>query len=311
MVNDKRCDEHYSEIAMERALTDDLKKQYDRVEGDLAYALARGTLRIVGSTQEEEGDPMDPSQAVEEDTIEIKCPLCAGVVLMDTTMVLCSKFNEAVRIQCCFCNNEYCRKCDMPWHEGSCDPVSRLDEAMIAEWTIKCICGARIYRGDGCNKLKCVRCMRSWCYMCGILFKPHESIYTSHYWQPTDRTPNKDLCPLYGERPVGTKLLPTPAPPRAVGRGIAPLSPVYAPVNMGVITGIEFMQQSQPPTLHVANVDDVTDGDYTPVTRRVRPRRANAGKTVGTECGFLTKRAVPCKRKGKDNGLCGLHRKLQ
>jgi hypothetical protein len=158
--------------------------------------------------------------------------------------------------------------------------------------------------------------MRKWCYYCGFYFKPHESNYTDHYWQPSDRLPDKSLCPLYGERPEDKKLLPPPAPPRLRGRGIAAVEPVPDLVDMFRLT-----EPRQIPAGTAVVPNGIVEGnergeapEYVPIVvpavTKKKPRKAAApaAKEI-VLCGFVTARGHPCRRRGLNLGPCGMHRK--
>lgn len=287
----KPCGKAFPNTAMSRALSDKLKESHDMVESQIVFAQ---TLETIAAND-----------------VVVKCPLCAGALLLSKETADCIGYHDATKIKCRFCQHHYCKKCNKQWHDGPCDPQARADEELVQKMAIVCLCGNRFIRGDGCNRIKCNRCSRSWCWICKHYFKPSEQSYTEHYWQPNDRYPDNDKCPLYGERPENQVFAKAPEPPRKAGRGIAaaPVEPqnadlaaIRAPVQVAPQVPVQVIAPVQAVQV-VSTQNRVKTGRVT--------KKAATPKQVHTICGALTNRQTPCKRLGKNNGMCGIHARME
>lgn len=281
----RTCEKAFPNTAMSRALSDKLKESHDMVESQIVF-----------------------SQTIENfatKDVVVRCPLCAGALLLSKETAKCVGYHNATKIKCRFCQHHYCKKCNKQWHDGPCDPQARADEELVQKMAIACLCGNRFIRGDGCNRLKCNRCSRSWCWICKHYFKPSEQSYTDHYWQPNDRHPDDDKCPLYGERPDDQVFAKPPESLRKTGRGIAPLP--IEPQNVDLAALPEpvpaVIAQRQPVVVAIpvktGRVSKKTTNQTTPVP-----------VALPTICGALTNRGTPCQRLGKKNGICGIHARI-
>lgn len=290
----KPCGKAFPNTAMSRALSDKLKESHDMVESQIVFAQTIETFA--------------------EDDVVVKCPLCAGVLLLSKETADCIGYHDATKIKCRFCQHHYCKKCNKQWHDGPCDPQARADEELVQKLAIVCLCGNRFIRGDGCNRIKCNRCSRSWCWICKHYFKPSEQSYTEHYWQPTDRYHDIDKCPLYGERAENQVFAKPPEPPRKSGRGIA-AAPVE-PQNADLAAVRAPVQAVQVVPAQVQVVGPVQQRpEIVVIQNRVKTGRVTkktpATKPVNTICGALTNRGTQCQRLGKNNGMCGIHARME
>jgi hypothetical protein len=253
-ADDKQCQKCFSDAGLEHAVGPLLKATHD-----LVVARNQVSLAFAGAP----------------DDIVVKCPLCCGVVLLSKQTAAQIGFHEARKITCRFCLGSFCKKCDKPWHHGACDRQERADAQFVADLAISCICGNTFIRGDGCNRIKCNLCKRSWCWICKAYFEPGTADYVTHF---------RDSCPLYGERPPNQVFAARPVQPvpkKASGpkprRALPPLRRRHGEPEYG----------------------------------REVTRQTPSGKSkTGHVCGALTNRGLPCQRQSLPGRMCGIHTRL-
>lgn len=87
-------------------------------------------------------------------------------------MVIGNRFSK--RLHCPKCDNDFCYRCNEPWHEGrSCeDAQDALFAQHKAENHIRGCprCAVPIFKLSGCNHITCTRCGHNYCYLCGGVY---------------------------------------------------------------------------------------------------------------------------------------------
>jgi hypothetical protein len=171
------CDKEYTEIALNRALPESkLKKSYDLV-------LANKSLRESGIENLH------------------TCALC------DNTVVLPNDTPFSV-FYCKACDKYSCNSCEKERHDGPCDTRLRKEEEETNRLLLKCVCNAKLLRGDGCNHLVCSNCRSHWCWICKEMLKGDRYTMYAHF--DRDHAPDQEKCPMYGDRKKEQVFAPRP-----------------------------------------------------------------------------------------------------
>jgi TRIAD3 protein (E3 ubiquitin-protein ligase RNF216) len=112
------------------------------------------------------------------------CPFCENRIIIE---------NDVIEIGTFYCMNgckRYsCMKCNQNAHRGACNQTKENDENERAtqDFLIIC-CNIPFFRGDACNKVSCLQCKTTYCWIC-----KQKNINYTHF--------GNEKCSLYGERP--------------------------------------------------------------------------------------------------------------
>lgn len=120
-----------------------------------------------------------------------KCPFCDNRVILEDFQNN-NENNQNNNTFFCMtgCKKYSCMNCNKEAHDGECviNNEHAQNEKLTNDFLLKC-CGMPFYRGDACNKVKCPKCPKYYCWIC-----KQQVFDYSHF------SPGK-ICKLYGERP--------------------------------------------------------------------------------------------------------------
>jgi hypothetical protein len=119
-----------------------------------------------------------------------KCPFCDNRVILEQNEQNNNDNNNNTFFCMNGCKRYSCMKCNKEAHQGKCivNNEHTKDEKLTNDFLLQC-CGISFYRGDACNKVKCPKCSKYYCWIC------KERVLDYTHFNP------KKVCTLYGERP--------------------------------------------------------------------------------------------------------------
>lgn len=119
-----------------------------------------------------------------------QCPFCPNRVVVYDNDNTIQNFNYTFF---CMdgCKRYSCMNCKRESHEGPCniDNQKHLEDEQLTQKFLIVCCGTPFFRGDACNKVKCPKCKKAYCWIC------KKRIYNYDHFS------NPGPCKLYGERP--------------------------------------------------------------------------------------------------------------
>ena len=99
-----------------------------------------------------------------------QCPFCDNAMILDkeSSFVEMDAVASLSKFSCDECGNASCIWCRRHWHEDRmmCFKNISEEEKATQDFLITCLCGCKFYRGEGCNKVSCSKCTRTWCWIC-------------------------------------------------------------------------------------------------------------------------------------------------
>ena len=95
------------------------------------------------------------------------------------------------KVTCSRCSQSLCRKCRKPFHYGKCADEELLEELVKndpANYKLCPSCRSIINKRDGCNKIMCMNCKNSFCWVCSKNLTGQQYEHFKNY-----------SCVLYGD----------------------------------------------------------------------------------------------------------------
>jgi len=80
------------------------------------------------------------------------------------------RIGNSLRLECTYCNQLACFKCQQPWHEGRLCNKQQVEAFRCFTFTNdvrRCPkCRVRIEKNEGCHSMVCSRCNYNFCWCC-------------------------------------------------------------------------------------------------------------------------------------------------